>query len=280
METELENKVEPVVPHVAIEQPAVPVNLEHLGVVALPPNWTTADVRDSLRAPLRPKGMAKVLSVDDLVRITQRFSPEPREPLVMVYLGGAEVLGCKPVRVCSYFSAGRGREVGWTDWGAVHDLEPTSALRKLMAFVQNGGDHRALVRLLDVMVDYLVEPEAAVVHDAVAKLSLTKQVRFNRAEDLASGDIALTFETVTGAQTESGRVRLPEELIFQFPVFVGLEEEWVLKLRLRYQLKDEGVTFRLECEELADGAARVAEDVCSELGVRFDGVAQVMAGSL
>jgi uncharacterized protein YfdQ (DUF2303 family) len=279
MSEELKTEAEPVVPHVAIEHPAMPVNLEHLGSVALPPGWSMADVRDTRPRPLRPRGMAKLLSVADLVEMTKRFGSF-HDSLVMVDLQGSSLATASKAKIVVHYSAGRGDTVGWNDWGAVHELEPSVALRKLMLFVHQGGDHRALVRLLDALVDYLVEPEAAVIHDAVAKLSLTKQVRFNRAEDLASGDVALTYETMTGAQTESGRVRLPEHLVFQFPVLQGLVTEWLLKLRLRYQLKDEGVMFRLECEDLADSAAAVAADVVQELEAEFCGVAQVFAGSL
>lgn len=279
MSEDVKSKELAVVPHVAIQEPETPKNLEHLGAVALPPGWSMADVRDSRSAPIRPRGMARVLSVNDLVEMTRRFGSF-HESLAMVDLQGSSLATAGKAKIVVHYSAGRGNAVGWTDWGAVHELEWSVALRKLMAFVHQGGDHRALVRLLDALVDFLAEPEAAVIHDAVAKLSLTKQVRFNRAEDLASGDVALMYETVTGAQTESGRVRLPEHLIFQFPVLVGLETEWLLKLRLRYQLKDDGVTFRLESEDLADSAAAVAEDVCEELRSQFSEVAQVFAGSL
>jgi uncharacterized protein YfdQ (DUF2303 family) len=279
MSEELKTEAAPVVPHVAIEQPATPVNMEHLGTVALPPGWSMEDVRDSRPRPLRPRGMAKLLSVADLVEMTKRFGSF-HDSLVMVDLQGSSLATASKAKIVVHYSAGRSDTVGWNDWGAVHELEPSVALRKLMLFVHQGGDHRALVRLLDALVDYLVEPEAAVIHDAVSRLSLTKQVRFNRAEDLASGDIALSFETVTGAAAEAGRVRLPEVVAFSFPVFVGLESEWDLRFKLRYQLKDDGVTFRLECEDLADSAARVAEEVCLELGNRFSGAAQVVAGSL
>jgi uncharacterized protein YfdQ (DUF2303 family) len=279
MSDELKSEVATVVPHVAIEQPAIPVAFLAHGGVALPPGWSIADVQQSLPAPLRPRGMARVLSVEDLVRMTIRFGSE-EDSLVMVELHGSTLASASKAKIMAHYTAGRGDAVGWSDWGAVHELEPSVALRKLMGFVHQGGDHRALVRLLDALVDYLVEPEAAVIHDAVSRLSLTKQVRFNRAEDLASGDIALSFETVTGAAAESGRVRLPEVVAFSFPVFVGLESEWDLRFKLRYQLKDDGVTFRLECEDLAASAARVAEEVLLELVNRFSGAAQVVAGSL
>jgi uncharacterized protein YfdQ (DUF2303 family) len=268
-----------VAPHVAVQQPELPVPFPQVGGIALPPSWTVADFKDTLPAPLRPKGMSKVLSLIDLRRMTGRFG-SPVRSLVMVDLSGAALVACTKIKAVSYFEAGSRMEVGWSDWGSVHELEHSMALKRLMAFVQQGGDHRALVRLLDALVDYLVEPEAAVIHDAVGKLSLTKQVKFNRAEDLGLGDVAISFETITGASSEAGRVRLPESLTFEIPVVLGLEAQWYLKFKLRYVLKDDGVTFRLECEELAESAATMAAEIMQEMAAFFDGVAEVYSGTL
>lgn len=268
-----------VVPHVAIERPAEPVSLGHLGRVALPPDWSVVDVSASLPKPLRPVGCYKAGSVADLVALTKRFG-SPERSLALLAADLPSFIAGKALKLYVYFDAGRGNDVGWRDFGAVLELEPSRALKRVLGFVSTGGDHRALVRLLDALVPHLVEPDAAVVRDAIMKLSLTKQVRFNRAEDLASGDIAFNFETITGQQTEAGRVRLPEHVSFSLPVFIGLSEQWEVEFKLRYQLKDEGVTFRLECEELEERAADVLEAVQGELRESFHGTAQLLVGSI
>lgn len=272
-------KAEPVVPHVAIEQPAVPVDLEHLGMVALPPGWEAHDVGKGMPRPRRPMGTMAAASAEALLALVKRFGA-PDRALVLLQAKPTDLLNGQPTVVTAYFDIGYSGHVGWADWNGVLRLDPVSALKRLLAFVKTGGDHKALVRLLDSLVPYLVEPSAAVIHDAFMKLNLTKQVQFKRAEDLANGDVVLSVETVTGAQTEAGRVRLPETVSFSLPVFVGMAAVWELEFKLRYQLKDESCTFRLECDDLEDQAASLLGAILEELQSTFNGSAQVVAGSM
>ena len=215
----------------------------------------------------------------ELLALVKRFG-DPDRALVLLQAKPSDLLNGQPTVVTAYFDIGYSGHVGWADWNAVLRLEPVSALKRLLAFVKTGGDHKALVRLLDSLVPYLVEPSAAVIHDAFMKLNLTKQVQFKRAEDLANGDVVLSVETVTGAQTEAGRVRLPETVSFSLPVFVGMAAVWELEFKLRYQLKDESCTFRLECDDLEDQAASLLGAILEELQSTFNGSAQVVAGSM
>lgn len=59
-----------------------------------------------------------------------------------------------------------------------------------------------------------------------------------------------------------------------------VQTTWALDFKLRYVLKDDGVTFKLECEDLADSAASVAADVLSEIESIFAGVSEVYSGTL
>lgn len=278
-ETESEYQAEPVVPHVAIQQPAEPKNLEHLGAVALPPEWQLHNVEKFMPRPRRLVQTLTAASPGALLALVKRFG-DPDRALVLLDARPGDLINGQSTVVTAYFDIGYTGNVGWPSWKAELRLVPLLALKRLLAFVKTGGDHKALVRLLDSLVPYLVEPASAVIHDAFMKLNLTKQVQFKRAEDLANGDVVLSVETVTGAQTEAGRVRLPETVSFAIPVFVGMAAVWQLEFKLRYQLKDESCTFRLECDDLEDQAASLLGAILEELQSTFNGSAQVVAGSM
>jgi len=267
-------------PNVAIERPAEPVPFLDQGLLALPPEWATKDVSAVLPQPVRPKGMATAGTLESLVGLATRFGSMGRS-LVMVDVTPDLVLGARAVPVVAHYDMGEQREVGWADWGAAHNLMPSAELVTLMGFVRDGGDHRALVRLLDALLPCLVYPEAALIHDALVRISLTKEVKFHRAEDLGSGDVALSFETITGAASQDGRVRLPDRLDFQIPVFGGVEGTWDVSFKLRYSLRDAGVRFTLENPMLADCVINeVIPELLERLREQFAGVSEVLVGRL
>jgi uncharacterized protein YfdQ (DUF2303 family) len=237
-----------------LNRPAEPELDEALQIITLPPNWTFQSVSRFFRFQARPRGVFSVTTSETLKQVIHRFADDPERAMAYVTFpqvtdihragafGGLQVI----------LDHGKANAVGQADYKAELLLRPSGPLKKLLGFYASGGDHKALVQFLDALLLFLVYPDAAAILDSLHKISLTKETKFSRAEDLATGDVAFSFDTVTGQNSTSGRVRLPDTLEFSIPVFRGVPTTWRVKFALRYHLKDESVRFHLYHPDLDD----------------------------
>jgi uncharacterized protein YfdQ (DUF2303 family) len=234
-------------------KPAEPFMDHGAQCLMLPPDWSAHDARDYFRFQAHPRGEFVVQSTETLKQIIQRFAPDPERAVGYLTTDTIEGIGRNSSGCLSVIlDHGNAAAIGTYEYKARMLLQAGGPLRKLMGFYSSGGNHKRLVEFLDALLLFLVKPDASVILDSLHKISLTKEVKFQRAEDLATGDVAFSFETITGQSTASGRVRLPDSLEFSIPVFRGVRTQWLVKFGLRYTLRDESVTFNLYHPDLQD----------------------------
>lgn len=226
-------------------------------LLALPAGWTLQDVSKYASQPSRPRGVFNVPALDDVLAIITRYTPrDPAAAHALLELTGIQEPSRLSGLLSTYLDFGGANthapRFGHSDFKVLMPLVQTKPFQRLMGFYGRGGDHKELVNFLHPLLMYLADPDAGTIIDSLHKLKLVKEVKFNRAEELSNGDVAMSYETITGASTASGRVRLPDHLVFTLPVFVGIDTAWTVKFELRYVLRESEVRFSLYHTDLGD----------------------------
>jgi len=236
----------------SLHPPVRPRPFEEEGLVALPPDWKLESIQHRLARPIRGRGQYVVTSLEGVVMLLRRFADQRKDAIGMLELSSPENPLRLGGRLIVYFEAFEGSTPGHMDWSALMPFEQTAAYKRLVEFQASGGDHKALVAFLDPMLPYLVRPDASTIMENLVKISLTQEVKFNRAEQSATGDTTFSIETVTGQASAAGRVKLPDRLEFALPVFRNHKAAWFVSFELRYRLREDNVRFSLYHPDLAD----------------------------
>lgn len=216
-----------------------PVNLEHPTYVQVP-EGSRLEILDGkdlrphfLSDPGRKYGTCKPGTVAGLIDYVRDSEEESGAAIWVPITAGTIVAILNDNR----------SEPGWGDWRAELNLTKTPEWIHWESLSGQLVDQEVFADHVEVGMEEIIQPDAADLLEMAQSIHATNNVKFRSNKRLTDGRVQFEYsEDLEATAGSDGTLEIPQEFTLAIAPFIG-EEPYELKARLRYRLKEGGLTI-------------------------------------